>query len=148
MYVVDLTEFENLPYDSKAEKFIEGCAETRSRKTYYFKTKKTAWDFFKQSLTEWYGGRDFWADLNFDDVKIESSHWDEGGSNTLCLYKWEDFDNDVLIGWEYNGEVMYLNELWADYPIFEGKHMETDEPFIRSKDGKEIANLYVNSNLE
>ena len=108
-----------------------------------FKHSQKAWEHFAQSLQEHYGC-DFWDDVDWDDDKVWSRHYDEGGYHICILYKWPGFDDDVKIGWKYNDKIHGTRrELWDEYPqYFKGEVKETDKTFIRGKNDQ-IAELFI-----
>lgn len=103
---------------------------------YYFKSKQEAWNYFSQSIGEYYGGRDFWWDFDWNDKNVGSMHADELGTNHCILKKWKDFDNDIKLRWEYKGcKYKSLNELCEAYPEFEGCTV-SDGPWIYPENHK------------
>lgn len=129
MYRVEFKENIENPYENKGLRYKE------TTEVYLFNTKSAAFDFFMESIAEHYRGKDFWASVDWNDIVVSSFHFDEEGSNTLTLYKWENFDKDVEFAWEYKGTKYHtLEELWENEPQFEGETMETDKPLIRSKE--------------
>lgn len=146
--VVDL---DYTDWTSYTDKFFEkydsdkkNCDHTKSKLEHFFEDKKEAWIYFEKSIFEYYGGRDFWGGIGWDDKYIETYHWDEGGSNTCRLRKWKGFDDDVKVRWCYDGKLFNsYKELWKAYPIFAGRYMETDMPIVRAKDLENVAILYV-----
>ena len=95
-----------------------------------FGTKEDAWLFFQNELQE-HSRRDFWDYVDWNDDVVVSTHYDEGGWTHVWIEKWDGFDEDVKVSWEYDG-VKYksLKELWKEVPIFQGNYMETDRPWI------------------
>ena len=127
---------------------IDGCRVKETTEIYLFETKSAAFKFFEESIAEHYRGKDFWDDVYWDDISVSSSHSDECGASSLILFKWEGFDNDIELAWEYNGKKYHsIEDLWDNEPKFSEERMETDKPFIRSKDGDEVATLVVNNLL-
>lgn len=113
-----------------------------------FKTKEEAWlhyydDIFEYGIT----GRDFWGDIWWDDNCVVTVHYDEGGNSKVWIEKWEGFDDDIQIYWEYNGKkYKSLKDLWDAEPKFNGCYMETDRPWIRHEDdlaGEDMAELEI-----
>lgn len=127
---------------------IDGCRVKETTEIYLFETKNAAFKFFEESLAEHYRGKDFWSDVDWNDISVSSIHFDECGANSLILFKWEGFDNDIELAWEYNDKKYHtIKDLWDNEPKFVGETMETDRPFIRSKDGNEVAMLVANNLL-
>lgn len=118
----------------------------KAKYTYKFDSKARAWDFFKDSISEYYGGKDFWTNFDWDGKYVDSVHFDEEGMNLLRLYKWKGFDNDIKLTWEYKGN-KYLShaDLCKAYPEFGGCSVD-DKPWIIPKghnDGEEVAKLSI-----
>lgn len=114
---------------------VLNCDHSTEKHEYFFKTKKDAWKFFEKSITEHYM-RDFWFDFGWNDKYVFSTHFDEGGETHTVLEKWEGFDQDVELGWEFKDVVYHsLKELREAYPAFEGQFKRTDEYYIPSAEG-------------
>lgn len=98
-----------------------------------FPTKEEAWLFFEKDLQE-HGERDFWENVAWNEDCVVSVHIDEGGWTHAWIEKWEGFDEDVEMAWEFNG-VKYksLKSLWEEVPEFKGHYMEEDRPYILSE---------------
>lgn len=103
----------------------------KSKKTILFRDKVDAWKHFNASVFPYWGKRDFLEDIDWNDEFLVTAHMDEGGCNNCILYKWEGFDDDIEIGWEYNG-VLYRNlrELWKTHCTF--KEMKGRKPNLKS----------------
>ena len=110
----------------------------KSKKTILFTDKFDAWKHFNASIFPYWGNRDFLEDIDWNDELLVTAHMDEGGCNNCILYKWEGFDDDIEIGWEYNG-VLYRNlrELWKAYPqYFNGIGLWEDSLYIQGNEGQ------------
>lgn len=139
LYKVELT---TIDYHSEDDKI----KYSTSKDTFLYKTKEDAWKYFEEQLPLMVNYCT--SHLDWDDKYVEFSISDYDRYNYL-LYKWEGFDDDVEIGWEYDGKVFHsYNELWEAYPIFEGCYMYCDKPYIFSKDGKEHAKLVTYTKWE
>ena len=114
-----------------------------SSKTVLFKSKRDAWNYFYNMVGE-NRVRDFWIWFGWDEKYVESVNMDEGGYSNVILYKWEGFDNDVELGWEYDGKLYHsVKELVNAFPqYFEGAEFETDRPFIRGEENQ-FADLHI-----
>lgn len=106
-----------------------------------FSTKEEAWLFFKKDLQE-HGARDFWDEATWNDEVLVSTHHDEEGWTHIWIEKWQGFDEDIQVTWDYEGKkYKSLEALWEGEPIFQGYYMETDRPVIVCKKG--IAKLNI-----
>lgn len=119
--------------------------EGRMTEEYFFDSKEAAWTFFEAHA---YGIGAFWTGFEWDWKSVYSYHMDEGGYFSVILDKWEDFDKDVEMYWEYNDKKYYsLEELW-ELPQFLHRYKVDDVDWIDSIDGEEHAELVVKSNLK
>ena len=116
---------------------IEGKGKVYLKKEIEFETKQDAWDWFMQSMHEHYV-KDFWVYIGWNDKEVVSTHMDEGGDYVCSLQKWDNFDDDIKFGWEYNG-VVYgsIKELAEAFPCyFSEKDTIEDKPLIWGKDNQ------------
>lgn len=98
-----------------------------------FASKEEAWLFFYNHICGSLG-RDFWDYVDWNDNCVVSTFYDGGGWTHMWIEKWDGFDKDVEVSWEYDGKrYKSIKDLWKGAPIFEGRWQETDEGFIRSK---------------
>ena len=136
MYIVEYFEYDN-----------DQRVIARGLTTY--ENKRDAWLDFKSSITEFFRGKDFWEDFNWDDNTVESTHYAEDGYNVYFLRKWDDFDKNVSLAWKVD-DTRYksLEDLWINRPDFAGCYKMPDEPYIVSKDGKKIAWLSIKTEWE
>ena len=123
-------------YDRKGNLVAQGTFNTEN--------KRYAWNEFKKSIAERFHGKDFWDDIRWNDIAIETVHTAEDGFNWCILHKWEGFEDDVSVTWKY-GKTRYksLEELWEAVPKFKDHFMETDSPFITNDEDKNLAVLDI-----
>lgn len=134
MYTVELFE-----YDLQGRQVAYGVMN--------YEDKETAWNDFSESIGEHFR-KDFWDDFDWNDILVESIHFDEAGYNTCILHKWEGFDEDVSLAWKVgNTRYKSLKELWEALPEFKDHHKVCDVPYIDSSDGEKIAYLDIETNL-
>lgn len=123
------------------------------RKEIFFNTKAEAWQWFNKSIAPEYRGKDFFAYFGWNEREVVSTHYAEGGDYCCAIQKWEGFDDDVEIAWEFNGTLHHsVKELANAYPQYfsEEDVPETDTLVIRGCDDK-FATLHVevkNKDLE
>lgn len=133
-------------YDTLDTGQEEGCGF--KVREHIFGSKEEAWLFFEKDLQE-HGKRDFWDYVDWNDNCVVSTHYDEGGWTHVWIEKWDGFDEDVRLSWEYDGtKYKSLKELWKEVPIFHGEFMTTDRPYIRAYDKKTDTHKIARLSLE
>ena len=114
--------------------------------TYEFANKKDAWNFFKHSIQE-HHIMDFWDDIDWNDMYVETSHYAEDGATYMVLTKWEGFEQDVKLTWRDKDGKEYgsVSELVQKLPQYENCEVYTkhDRAFLETEDGAERVELHV-----